>query len=33
MIGKQAGQMGFGDLGVTGRVLDGHFLRKIDRQI
>jgi IS5 family transposase len=33
MLGKQTGQMGFGDLEATGRVSDGHFLKKIDGQI
>ena len=33
MLGKQSGQMGFGDLEATGRVLESHFLRKIDVQI
>ncbi len=33
MVGKQSGQMGFGDLEATSRVPDGHFLRKIDGQI
>ena len=33
MLGKQSGQMGFGDLEATGRVPEGHFLKKIDGQI
>ncbi len=33
MLGKQSGQMGFGDLEATGRVSEAHFLRKIDGQI
>jgi transposase, IS5 family len=33
MLGKQSGQMGFGDLEATGRVPEGHFLKKIDSQI
>jgi IS5 family transposase len=33
MLGKQTGQMGFGDMEATGRVPQGHFLRQIDRQI
>ena len=33
MLGKQSGQMGFGDLEATGRLSEGHFLRRIDRQI
>jgi transposase, IS5 family len=33
MLGKQSGQMGFGDLEAMGRVPDGHFLKKIDDQI
>jgi IS5 family transposase len=33
MLGKQSGQMGFGDLEATGRVRDGHFLKQIDGQI
>ena len=33
MLGKQSGQMGFGDLEATGRVSESHFLRKIDVQI
>ena len=33
MLGKQSGQMGFGDLEATGRLSEGHFLRKIDSQI
>ena len=33
MVGKQSGQMGFGDLEATGRVPEGHFLKKIDSQI
>jgi IS5 family transposase len=33
MLGKQSGQMGFGDLEATGRLSAGHFLRKIDGQI
>jgi transposase, IS5 family len=33
MVGKQSGQMGFGDLEATGRVPEGHFLKKIDEQI
>jgi IS5 family transposase len=33
MLGKQSGQMGFGDLEATGRVQEGHFLKKIDGQI
>ena len=30
MLGKQSGQMGFGDLEAMGRVPEGHFLKKID---
>jgi IS5 family transposase len=33
MLGKQSGQMGFGDLEANFRVPDGHFLKKIDDQI
>jgi IS5 family transposase len=33
MLGKQSGQMGFGDLEATGRLSAGHFLRRIDSQI
>jgi IS5 family transposase len=33
MLGKQSGQMGFGDLEATGRLSEGHFLRKIESQI
>jgi len=33
MLGKQSGQMGFGDLEARGRLSEGHFLRKIDSQI
>jgi len=33
MLGKQSGQMGFGDMEATGRVPEGHFLKKIDGQI
>ena len=33
MLGKQSGQMGFGDLEATSRLSDSHFLRKIDSQI
>jgi transposase, IS5 family len=33
MLGKQSGQMGFGDLEAKGRLSEGHFLRKIDSQI
>jgi len=33
MLGKQSGQMGFGDLEATSRVPEGHFLKKIDNQI
>jgi IS5 family transposase len=33
MLGKKSGQMGFGDMEATGRVPEGHFLRKIDGQI
>jgi IS5 family transposase len=33
MLGKQSGQMGFGDLEAKGRVPEGHFLKKIDGQI
>ena len=33
MLGKQSGQMGFGDLEARGRVPEGHFLKKIDGQI
>jgi IS5 family transposase len=33
MLGKPSGQMGFGDLEATGRVPEGHFLKKIDSQI
>jgi IS5 family transposase len=33
MLGKQSGQMGFGDLEATGRLPEGHFLKKIDGQI
>ena len=33
MLGKQSGQMGFGDLEAKGRVPEGHFLKKIDDQI
>jgi hypothetical protein len=33
MLQKLSGQMGFGGLEATGRVPDGHFLKKIDSQI
>ncbi len=33
MLGKQSGQMGFGDMEAMGRVPEGHFLKKIDSQI
>jgi IS5 family transposase len=33
MLGKQSGQMGFGDLEATSRLSDSHFLMKIDSQI
>src|SRR3990172_7330544 len=33
MLGKQSGQMGFGDLEAMGRVPEWHFLKKIDGQI
>lgn len=33
MLGKKSGQMGFGDMEATGRVPEGHFLKKIDGQI
>jgi IS5 family transposase len=33
MLGKQSGQMGFGDLEAKSRLSDSHFLRKIDSQI
>jgi hypothetical protein len=33
MLGKPSGQMGFGDLEATGRVPEGHFLKKIGGQI
>ena len=33
MLGKQSGQMGFGDLEATGRVPEGQLLKKIDGQI
>ena len=33
MLGKQSGQMGFGDMEAKGRVPEGHFLQKIDRQV
>jgi IS5 family transposase len=33
MLGKQSGQMGFGDLEARGRLPEGHFLRKVDHQI
>jgi IS5 family transposase len=33
MLGKQSGQMGFGDMEATGRVPEGHLLKKIDSQI
>jgi hypothetical protein len=33
MLGKQSDQMGFGDLEAKGRVPEGHFLKKINRQI
>jgi IS5 family transposase len=33
MLGKQSGQMGFGDLEATSRLSDSHFLRKIDSQV
>jgi len=33
MLGKQSGQMGFGDLEAMGRLPEGHFLRKVDGQI
>jgi hypothetical protein len=33
MLGKQSGQMGFGDMEAAGRVPEGHLLKKIDGQI
>jgi IS5 family transposase len=33
MLGKQSGQMGFGDLEAKSRLSDSHFLTKIDGQI
>ena len=33
MLGKQSGQMGFGDMEAMGRVPEGHFLKKVDSQI
>jgi IS5 family transposase len=33
MLGKQSGQMGFGDLEVRDRLPEGHFLKKVDDQI
>jgi IS5 family transposase len=33
MLGKLSGQMGFGDLEATGRLPEGHFLKKIDQQV
>lgn len=33
MLGKQSGQMGFGDLEARGRLPESHFLKKIDGQI
>ena len=33
MLGKQSGQMGFGDLEARDRMPEGHFLKKIDSQI
>jgi IS5 family transposase len=33
MLGKQSGQMGFGDLEARGRLPESHFLRKVDGQI
>ena len=33
MLGKQSGQMGFGDLEARERLPEGHFLRKVDSQI
>jgi hypothetical protein len=33
MLGKQTGQMGFGDLEAMKRLPEGHFLKKIDHQI
>lgn len=33
MLGKQSGQMSFGDMEVASRVGEGHFLKKIDSQI
>jgi IS5 family transposase len=33
MLGKQSGQMGFGDMEAMGRVPEGHFLKKIDGQM
>jgi transposase, IS5 family len=33
MLGKQSGQMGFGDLEARERMPEGHFLGKIDSQI
>jgi IS5 family transposase len=33
MLGKQSGQMGFGDMEAMGRVPEGHFLKKVDGQI
>jgi hypothetical protein len=33
MLGKQSGQMGFGDLEARSQVPEGHFLKKIADQI
>jgi hypothetical protein len=33
MLGKQSGQMSFGDMEAMGRRPDGHFLRKSHSQI
>ena len=33
MLGKQSGQMGFGDLEARGRLPESHFLNKVDGQI
>ena len=33
MLGKKSGQLGFGDMEATGRVPEGHFLKKIHGQI
>ena len=33
MLGKQSGQMGFGDLEVRDRLPESHFLKKVDDQI